>query len=131
MFGKRAARLAHRKDQGQSDTQDDGEGNESGQQFAGRARAPFLGVYDRGAEAGFGRGRLAGFDLFDGILGARQADIIIFPVDFDGADLVPADSRCCTSTSALVSSSGECNPAVEAVASRPALSASMAFWASC
>ena len=39
-------------------------------------------------EARFGLERLPALDLFDGVLGAFQADIVMLPVDLDGADLI-------------------------------------------
>jgi len=52
-------------------------------------------------------------------------------VDLDRADLIPALSRRCTSSNALVNSSGARMPGSAAVACRPAWSASIAFLASC
>ena len=40
-------------------------------------------------EARFGLERLPGLDLFDGVLGAFQADVEMLPVDFNGSDLIP------------------------------------------
>jgi len=32
---------------------------------------------------------MPGFDLFDGVLGARQADVVVFAVNLDRFDLFP------------------------------------------
>ena len=47
-----------------------------------------IGLFKR-LEARFRLERLPGLDLLDGVLGAFHADIVMLPVDLDGADLIP------------------------------------------
>ena len=61
----------------------------------GPRRAGLLGLI-RGAgrlEAAFRTEAVPAFDLFDGVFGARQADIIVFTIDLYGPDLVPVGQQ--------------------------------------